>query len=418
MGTVNKLPISLCLIVKNEEKYLADCLASVKNLVSEMIVVDTGSTDRTVEIAKNFGARTFYFEWINDFSAARNYAIEQATQPWIFQLDADEELLAESADWFYTFFSGPNDALADGWHVEIRNLRYLNEPEVMVSHFLTRFYRNHPEVRYQFKIHENIMLRNNNRTGISKAVIIHKGYADPERKTEKAARNFKMLKQSLAANPNDPITNFYFAQQYFAIGERVSGYKAARKSLLQGATGIIKTNASRMVLSWTVDHGTPEQVAEAFSMALPDSVFPETLLYEGIWLLREQELDAAYLKFCAFVEKAARYKPGLGDDNVYPDNHKLGYELKAEGELRLGQVDEAIRSLDKALAISPTSWQTRAKRAQMLHSIGKDQDAIQEFERTIASIKLTSDSPWKATAIENFKRAIDLINTGKPVSNS
>lgn len=87
--------ISLCMIVKDEEETLARVLQSVESIVDEMIIVDTGSTDRTVEIAKEFSARTFHFEWINDFAAARNYSFSKATQDYILWLDADD-ILAEA----------------------------------------------------------------------------------------------------------------------------------------------------------------------------------------------------------------------------------------------------------------------------------------------------------------------------------
>ena len=83
-------PVSVCMIIKDEEKYLARCLASVKPLVDEMIVVDTGSTDRSKDIAAAFGARVYDYEWKNDFAAARNFSISKAAGEWIFILDGDE----------------------------------------------------------------------------------------------------------------------------------------------------------------------------------------------------------------------------------------------------------------------------------------------------------------------------------------
>ena len=80
------------MIVKNEEATLAACLASVADLVDEMIVVDTGSTDRTRDVAGQGGARVVDFAWVDDFAAARNESIRHATGDWIFWLDADERL--------------------------------------------------------------------------------------------------------------------------------------------------------------------------------------------------------------------------------------------------------------------------------------------------------------------------------------
>ncbi|WP_337872164.1 glycosyltransferase family 2 protein, partial [Ignavibacterium sp.] len=81
--------ITLSMIVKNEERYLEDCLNSVKNVFDEIIIVDTGSTDNTLKIAEKFNAKVFHFDWINDFSAARNFALSKSTGEWILYLDAD-----------------------------------------------------------------------------------------------------------------------------------------------------------------------------------------------------------------------------------------------------------------------------------------------------------------------------------------
>jgi cellulose synthase/poly-beta-1,6-N-acetylglucosamine synthase-like glycosyltransferase len=90
--------LSLCMIVKNEEKYLARCLASLKPMVDEMIIVDTGSTDTTRDIAEVFGAKVFDYEWHDDFAAARNHSLEQAQGDWILVMDADEVIAPTDHD--------------------------------------------------------------------------------------------------------------------------------------------------------------------------------------------------------------------------------------------------------------------------------------------------------------------------------
>lgn len=92
--------ISLCMIVKNEEEVLRECLSSVKEIVDEIIIVDTGSTDKTKEIAREFTDKVIDFEWIDDFSAARNFAFSHATKDFIFWMDADDILLKEDQDKF------------------------------------------------------------------------------------------------------------------------------------------------------------------------------------------------------------------------------------------------------------------------------------------------------------------------------
>ncbi len=89
--------LSLCMIVKNEEEFLPTCLESVKDYVDEIIIVDTGSTDSTVEIAKRYNAKIYHHAWENSFSKARNYSLKYATCDWILILDADEEVDKEDA---------------------------------------------------------------------------------------------------------------------------------------------------------------------------------------------------------------------------------------------------------------------------------------------------------------------------------
>lgn len=94
------ITISVCMIVKNEEKILKRCLDSIKGIWDELIIVDTGSTDKTKEIAKKYTDKVFDFEWIDDFSAARNYAWSKATKDYIYMADADEVIDRENLDKF------------------------------------------------------------------------------------------------------------------------------------------------------------------------------------------------------------------------------------------------------------------------------------------------------------------------------
>ena len=92
------ISISLCMIVKNEEEVIGRCLESVKDLVDEINIVDTGSTDKTKEIVSEFTDRIFDFQWIHNFAAARNYSFQQATKDYILWLDADDILMKEDQE--------------------------------------------------------------------------------------------------------------------------------------------------------------------------------------------------------------------------------------------------------------------------------------------------------------------------------
>jgi glycosyltransferase involved in cell wall biosynthesis len=142
--------LSLCMIVKNEAQNLGRCLASAQAWVDEMIVVDTGSGDETVSIAKSFGANVDYFEWCNDFASARNYSLSLATGEWILVLDADEELFPQPGytdDWRTT-----PDLLA--WQI---NLWDADAREGLTSMATLRLFRNHPDLVYVGRYHEALL---------------------------------------------------------------------------------------------------------------------------------------------------------------------------------------------------------------------------------------------------------------------
>ena len=109
----SRAKISQCMIVKNEEKNIEKALSWGKGVVSEQIVVDTGSTDRTVELAEKMGAKVYHFEWIDDFSAAKNFAISKAKYEWIALLDADEYFSEEDAKKLLFYIRQLNDSKYD-----------------------------------------------------------------------------------------------------------------------------------------------------------------------------------------------------------------------------------------------------------------------------------------------------------------
>ena len=147
----NRKPrLSVCMIVKNEERFLGQCLASVKDIADELIVIDTGSTDRTVEIAREHGAQVGYFEWCNDFAAARNASIASANGDWILFLDADEELsLIEKA---------LLPQLLNQTLVSLYRLPFINTHTGGKSKsYVSRLFRNLPGLKFFGIVHEEVL---------------------------------------------------------------------------------------------------------------------------------------------------------------------------------------------------------------------------------------------------------------------
>ena len=205
--------LSQCMIVKNEEKNIEKALSWAKGVVFEQIVVDTGSTDKTVEIAEKMGAKVYHFEWIDDFSAAKNFAIEQATGNWIAFLDADEYFSPEDAKKIFAFAKGiqSDPELRENYHAINSPMAHVDDEGKPFAVFdQERVFRSF--VRYNGKIHEQINVAKENIARAENMMIIHTGYAKSAyQETGKANRNVEMLRSEIKNKPQDYNLKAYLA---------------------------------------------------------------------------------------------------------------------------------------------------------------------------------------------------------------
>jgi len=161
--------ISLCMITRDEENYLEQCLSSAKDIADEVIVVDTGSTDKTKEIAKKFGAKIFDFKWNDDFSAARNEAIKHAAKDWILVLDADEAIekkdlkiiknAIENPGGFVGFQLDQRSYINEFFEGAVKNnsdFELVKKYPLYISNFLVRLFKNRIGLYFRHKVHELI----------------------------------------------------------------------------------------------------------------------------------------------------------------------------------------------------------------------------------------------------------------------
>ncbi|MDR2599304.1 MAG: glycosyltransferase family 2 protein, partial [Oscillospiraceae bacterium] len=175
----NKIKLSQCMIVKNEEKNIEQALRWAKNITFEQIVVDTGSTDRTVEIAKKMGAKVYHFEWINDFSAAKNFAIEQATGDWITTLDADEYMEKQDSRNLLTVLEliSKDKGLAKKCKaISSKIINTNDDGSFGISFYTVRVFKNDPSIRFKGRIHEELTLETSSIIKVNDFNIIHTGY--------------------------------------------------------------------------------------------------------------------------------------------------------------------------------------------------------------------------------------------------
>ncbi len=210
--------LSLCAIVKNESENLARCLASVQPYVDEIIVVDTGSEDGTPEIARQYGAKVGYFEWCDDFAAARNYALSLVTGGWILVLDADEELVVRSADFRETLKSQP-EALA------YSIIRTEVKPQAgMTPLHMTRLFRNLPEMRYVGRFHEQIQYQNRSFSdsevsSLDSVRVLHHANSHQQVAAKVVNRNIPILELARQEEGLSLMLLYSLAGMYGAAGE-------------------------------------------------------------------------------------------------------------------------------------------------------------------------------------------------------
>lgn len=227
-----KPTVSLCMIVKNEELFLAQCLQSVKAVVDELVLLDTGSTDRTVAIATLFGARVGRFDWTGSFSEARNAVLEQATGDWILIMDADERIAPQDHQTLLTTLQ--QSAPTDAWSVLIRT--YSNRVQVQgwtandgsypaeeqadgwYPASRVRLFPRNPGVRYEGMVHE-LLEPSLRRLGftIRTAPFVAHHYAEvaglPENLRVKQLRYYELGKQKLVEQPENLSALYELAVQ-------------------------------------------------------------------------------------------------------------------------------------------------------------------------------------------------------------
>lgn len=234
-----KLRLSACVIVKNEAENLPRWLRCMAQVADEMIVVDTGSQDDTVALAEAAGAKVFHFPWINDFAAAKNYALEQAAGDWILFLDADEYFSEESLQVLRQEMQRYHrDKKAGVVLCRLINIDKENNNKIVDTMLQSRIFRNLPNIRFEGCVHERLINTKGNLKMLSnsKLVIYHTGYSASNFQ-KKAKRNMVLLqerlKQAKTQKEQDSLAHFMM-DAYHSLGEYENAIKYARRAIANG----------------------------------------------------------------------------------------------------------------------------------------------------------------------------------------
>ena len=231
--------ISLCMITKNEEKNIKNCLESAMSLADEIIIVDTGSTDNTKSICQSFNAKIYDHPWNDNFSDARNFCISKASSDWILWLDADEQLIIR------------NNKLKDDlskntaiiYSVQMLHMTDNNSDENMTYYisYHNRLFKNNCGFYFQGSIHES--LANSDMAAFDNMIINesialkHYGYIN-DTAAEKSLRNLKMLLKEKDKQTDDPWIDYHLAAEFYRCNDLNRAYAMVNHSL----AGFIEKN--------------------------------------------------------------------------------------------------------------------------------------------------------------------------------
>lgn len=220
MGKAGALKISACYIVKNEAKNLAKSIKSLKNQVNEIVVVDTGSTDNTIAVARKLGAKVYGFPWQDDFSKARNFALSKAKGDWLILLDADEYFTAKTAGNIRKIIRQAQQV--DALLIQMVNYD-VDKAEIQDYFYQLRIVRNQQGLHYEGKIHEELKLSDGKsmkflRIPPEMLEIYHIGYSSSVSR-QKLERNLKLLQQAVDNGQSEIDLARYFCDCYLGLGD-------------------------------------------------------------------------------------------------------------------------------------------------------------------------------------------------------
>jgi len=338
--------LSVCMIVKNEEEALPKCLDQVKGLPDELIIVDTGSTDKTVEIAKSYGASVYHFEWIDDFSAARNVSLKYATGDWIIWLDADDVLPPDQHARIKKLMESPID---HAFYFTLENVGGDTS-----TCYQLRMFPNVEGITFEMPVHEQVTpsLR---RLGVTKHLfvdvkVIHTGYTSEEVIAQKKQKYLKILERWVEGHPEDYLSRAHIALIYHTSGR---------------ADDAIREYENVIYESPCADES--------------QYMYLNSMVFLGRSYMQKSQYDRAIELF----EQVLESEP----------NHNLAHASLGECYTYLHQPDNAIHHLERAKDTINTSFfplEVQNIRYYMRYFLGKNlerkeqiEDALNEYQAAI-----------------------------------
>ncbi len=328
------IPISVCIIAKNEEKNIEKCLAPLMPYNFEIIFVDTGSTDRTKEIARKYTDLIYDFEWVNDFSAARNFSLKKASHNYVLILDCDEFLTEIDLDAIYRLIEEHPRSVG----MLLRHSYYDNNgmqvsyPDRVERLFHKRHYY------YTLSIHEQVTDVHTNGTMFERydipLTVDHVGYCGGvESMLKKAERNNSLLLKEIEKHPDDPYFYFQVGQSYNAIEDYENAYTYYKKAFelpIDPQQPWLPVMAQAYLLALNSTGREEEAIAffeSRYDSFAGDAGFHCTL---GVSYLRTKQPMKAMMEFVKALQCPNVRSEGV---NTYLPYHNIGLVNEMLGDL-------------------------------------------------------------------------------------
>lgn len=382
--------ISLCMIVKNESAVLKRCLDSIKTLVDEMIIIDTGSTDNTKTIASKFTNNVHDLEWENDFSKARNESIHHATGNWILILDADEYMLPENHESLRQFLKSFNQADNEvcAFLLPIHNFtgKTADPTKVKISTG-ARLYPNHKGIHYRSQIHEQLTIESAQLKFIEIPFsIYHDGYTEARvNSQDKKSRNQNIF-ESMLTNENleDPYFCFTYGNHFISTENLDRGLEFFRKSYKHSNStdpwyfhlldNLISTEIKLLHFS---EASLLIKIALEQWPKIADYYFFRGLLKEQLGFLKQASSDFEYSMQLAESaalrgEKCWKINPSYGDT--------LPLQMLGNINAKLQNHTAALQYWSKLLKLQPKNYQVLSQVVQLLSRNESQEEIARYFE--------------------------------------
>jgi tetratricopeptide (TPR) repeat protein len=337
------LRLSLCMIVRDEQEMLPRCLEAVAGAVDEIVIVDTGSTDATVEIAGSFGARVISHAWSGSFAEARNVSFEAASGDWLMYLDADEVLVGEDAELLRSL---TGRTWREAFYLSETNYTGDIEDGTAVTHNALRVFRNRPEYRFEGRLHEQIANRLPGylpeRFEVTAVRVEHYGYLGVVRDgREKSRRNIELLRMQETESPPTPFLHYNLGSEYAAAGDPRAALAQFERSwaLIEGAPDgdryeFAPALVSRLVKALRVCGRPRDALARADDGLRRFSGFTDLVLEQAIASAALGEVDRAielYEQCLEMGDAPRRYTATVGCGTYLP-RIQLAELRRARGE--------------------------------------------------------------------------------------